>query len=90
MLRRKRLFASELFVGGWAWLLLFRCPWTDGLGSQRLGPIASGGNGEAGNVGGFSDMPAFLAGTIQHFQDDQAQTNFWATLWPKPISWAPN
>ena len=42
--------------------------------------INAGGNGEAGNVGGFSDMPAFLHGTIQHFQDDQAQTNFWATF----------
>jgi hypothetical protein len=42
--------------------------------------INAGGNGEAGNVGGFSDMPAFLDGTIQHFQDDQAQTNFWATF----------
>jgi hypothetical protein len=42
--------------------------------------INAGGNGEAGNVGGFSDMPAFLGGTIQHFQDDQAQTNFWATF----------
>jgi trimeric autotransporter adhesin len=39
---------------------------------------AAGGNGEAGNAGGFSEMPAYLEGTITRFQDDQAQTNFWA------------
>src|SRR6202012_1400150 len=39
---------------------------------------AAGGNGNAGNVGGFSEMPAYLEGTITKFQDDQAQTNFWA------------
>src|ERR1700761_7475613 len=40
--------------------------------------VAAGGNGNAGNVGGFSEMPAYLEGTITKFQDDQAQTNFWA------------
>ena len=39
---------------------------------------AAGGNGNAGNVGGFSEMPAYLSGTITRFQDNQAQTNFWA------------
>jgi trimeric autotransporter adhesin len=39
---------------------------------------AAGGNGDPGNVGGFSEMPAYLEGTITRFQDDQAQTNFWA------------
>src|SRR6202012_4627189 len=39
---------------------------------------AAGGIGNAGNVGGFSEMPAYLDGTITRFQDDQAQTNFWA------------
>jgi hypothetical protein len=39
---------------------------------------AAGGNGNPGNTGGFSEMPAYLAGTITHFQDNQAQTNFWA------------
>lgn len=38
----------------------------------------AGGNGNAGNIGGFSEMPAYLSGTITKFQDDQAQTNFWA------------
>jgi len=41
---------------------------------------AAGGNGAAGNIGGFSEMPAYLSGTITRFQDDQAQTNFWATF----------
>jgi len=38
----------------------------------------AGGNGMPGHVGGFSEMPSYLTGTIQHYQDDQAQTNFWA------------
>src|SRR6266446_7825543 len=40
--------------------------------------VAAGGNGKPRNVGGFSEMPAFLEGTITRFQDDQAQTDFWA------------
>src|SRR5579863_2039678 len=50
---------------------------------------AAGGNGSPGTVGGFSEMPAYLngpdgvdahGGTITQFQDDQAQTNFWAAF----------
>jgi hypothetical protein len=50
---------------------------------------AAGGNGNAGSVGGFAEFPAYLngagganahGGTITQFQDDQAQTNFWATF----------
>jgi trimeric autotransporter adhesin len=40
--------------------------------------VAAGGNGNPGTVGGFAEMPAYLSGTIQHFQDNQAQTNFWS------------
>ena len=40
--------------------------------------LAAGGSGTPGNAGGFSEMPAYLSGTITRFQDDQAQTNFWA------------
>jgi trimeric autotransporter adhesin len=40
--------------------------------------INAGGNGTPGHVGGFSEMPSYLTGTIQHYQDNQAQTNFWA------------
>jgi hypothetical protein len=39
---------------------------------------AAGGNGNPGTVGGFAEMPAYLEGTITRFQDNQAQTNFWA------------
>jgi trimeric autotransporter adhesin len=51
--------------------------------------MAAGGNGNAGTVGGFSEMPAYLngpdgvnahGGTITQFQDDQAQTNFWSAF----------
>jgi hypothetical protein len=40
--------------------------------------VAAGGNGTPGNAGGFSEMPAYLAGTITRFQDNQVQTDFWA------------
>jgi trimeric autotransporter adhesin len=40
--------------------------------------VAAGGNGNAGTVGGFGELPAYATGTITHFQDNQAQTNFWA------------
>ncbi|MBO0751164.1 MAG: hypothetical protein J2P53_03580 [Bradyrhizobiaceae bacterium] len=40
--------------------------------------LAAGGNGAAGHVGGFAEMPGFLSGTTQKFVDNQAQTNFWA------------
>ena len=39
---------------------------------------AAGGNGSPSSTGGFAEMPSYLTGTIQHFQDNQAQTNFWA------------
>ncbi len=39
---------------------------------------AAGGNGNPGTTGGFAEMPAYLQGTITHYQDNQAQTNFWA------------
>jgi len=39
---------------------------------------AAGGNGNPGAVGGFAELPSYLEGTILHFQDNQAQTNFWA------------
>jgi trimeric autotransporter adhesin len=50
---------------------------------------AAGGNGAAGSVGGFAELPAYLngpdgpnahGGTITQFQDNQAQTNFWAAF----------
>lgn len=40
--------------------------------------MAAGGNGDPGTNGGFAEMPAYLSGTILHYQDNQAQTNFWA------------
>src|SRR6266481_2712429 len=42
--------------------------------------MAAGGNGAAGHVGGFSEMPGGLTGTVTKFQDNQAQTNFWAAF----------
>jgi len=40
--------------------------------------VAAGGNGTPASTGGFAEMPSYLTGTITHFQDNQAQTNFWA------------
>jgi trimeric autotransporter adhesin len=48
---------------------------------------AAGGNGTPAAVGGFAEFPAYLngpdgpnahGGTIDQYQDNQAQTNFWA------------
>jgi hypothetical protein len=41
---------------------------------------AAGGNGAAGHAGGFSEVPGYLTGTITKYQDNQSQTNFWATF----------
>src|SRR5882672_5165132 len=41
---------------------------------------AAGGNGAAGHAGGFSEMPGGLTGSVQKFQDNQSQTNFWAAF----------
>jgi len=40
----------------------------------------AGGNGNAGHIGGFAEMPGGLSGSVQRFQDNQAQTNFWAAF----------
>jgi hypothetical protein len=42
--------------------------------------LAAGGTGAAGHVGGFAEMPGGLKGTVAKFQDNQAQTNFWAAF----------
>src|SRR6202043_2495396 len=42
--------------------------------------VAAGGSGAAGHIGGFSEMPGNLTGTITKFQDNQVQTNFWAAF----------
>ncbi|MGJ4900038.1 hypothetical protein ACQR0V_00595 [Bradyrhizobium sp. HKCCYLS2058] len=41
---------------------------------------AAGGTGMPGHGGGFSEMPGGLTGTVTKFQDNQAQTNFWANF----------
>jgi len=41
---------------------------------------AAGGNGAAGHAGGFAEDPGGLTGTVTKFQDNQAQTNFWAAF----------
>jgi len=42
--------------------------------------MAGGGNGTPGHIGGFSEMPGGLKGTVTKFQDNQVQTNFWANF----------
>jgi hypothetical protein len=43
---------------------------------------ASAGNttGAPSHDGGFAEQPGYLAGTIQHYQDNQAQTDFWSAF----------
>ena len=42
--------------------------------------MAAGGNGMAGHAGGFAEDPGGLTNTVTRFQDNQAQTNFWAAF----------
>ncbi|CCE05103.1 fragment of conserved hypothetical protein (part 1) [Bradyrhizobium sp. STM 3843] len=42
--------------------------------------MAAGGNGTAGHAGGFAEDPGGLTGTVTKFQDNQVQTNFWASF----------
>jgi len=44
-------------------------------GDQNLATAAN-----ANNANGFGNFPDYLMGTITHFQDDQAQTNFWSNF----------
>jgi trimeric autotransporter adhesin len=44
-------------------------------GDQNLAAAAN-----AGGANGFGNFPDYLTGTINHFQDDQAQTNFWSNF----------
>ncbi|MGJ4996161.1 hypothetical protein ACQR0Z_17160 [Bradyrhizobium sp. HKCCYLS3077] len=41
---------------------------------------AVGGTGAPGHAGGWSELPGGLTGTVTRFQDNQAQTNFWASF----------
>jgi len=43
---------------------------------------ASAGNttGAPSHAGGFAEQPGYLTGTIQHYQDNQAQTDFWSAF----------
>jgi trimeric autotransporter adhesin len=43
---------------------------------------ASAGNatGNPSHDGGFAEQPGYLAGTITHYQDNQAQTDFWSAF----------
>jgi hypothetical protein len=48
-------------------------------GDPALAANAGSGAGLS-HTGGFAEMPSYLTGTITHYQDDQAQTNFWAAF----------
>jgi hypothetical protein len=41
---------------------------------------AAGGTGMPGHAGGWSELPGGLTGTVTKFQDNQVQTNFWASF----------
>lgn len=43
-----------------------------------VAPNTAAGGG--GRIGGFAGTPAYLSRTVTTFQDDQAQTNFWANF----------
>jgi hypothetical protein len=49
-------------------------------GDQALAAAANTGNNPTATDGGFAEQPGYLAGTITHYQDNQAQTDFWAAF----------
>ena len=49
-------------------------------GDQALAASAGNSTGNPGHDGGFAEQPGYLAGTITHFQDNQAQTDFWSAF----------
>ena len=55
------------------------------LAANAGNPTASAASLAAGTFvpshdGGFASQPGYLAGTITHFQDNQAQTDFWSAF----------
>jgi hypothetical protein len=49
-------------------------------GDPALAASAGNATGNPGHAGGFAEQPGYLAGTIQHYQDNQAQTDFWSAF----------
>jgi trimeric autotransporter adhesin len=49
-------------------------------GDQALAVSAGNATGNASHDGGFAEQPGYLAGTVTHYQDNQAQTDFWSAF----------
>ena len=49
-------------------------------GDQALAASAGNTTGAPSHDGGFAEQPGYLSGTVQHYQDNQAQTDFWSAF----------
>jgi hypothetical protein len=49
-------------------------------GDQALAASAGNATGNPSHAGGFAEQPGYLAGTVTHYQDNQAQTDFWSAF----------
>jgi hypothetical protein len=49
-------------------------------GDPALAASAGNATGNPGHAGGFAEQPGYLTGTVQHYQDNQAQTDFWSAF----------
>jgi hypothetical protein len=49
-------------------------------GDPALAASAGNATGNPSHAGGFAEQPGYLTGTIQHYQDNQAQTDFWSAF----------
>src|SRR6516165_794469 len=49
-------------------------------GDPALAASAGNATGNPSHAGGFAEQPGFLTGTGQHYQDNQAQTDFWSAF----------
>lgn len=47
-------------------------------GDPALNKAAGGNGADVTHNSGFASQPGYLTGTITHYQDNQAQTNFWS------------
>jgi trimeric autotransporter adhesin len=49
-------------------------------GDQALATSAGNPTGNPSHDGGFAEQPGYLSGTVTHYQDNQAQTDFWSAF----------
>ena len=49
-------------------------------GDPALAASAGNATGNPSHAGGFAELAGYLSGTVTHYQDNQAQTDFWSAF----------